>query len=49
MLVDKYNQWTPIFYAAAEGHIECAKVLLASGKCKVSISFVSHPHFPHFK
>ncbi|KAI9771256.1 MAG: phosphate system positive regulatory protein pho81 [Geoglossum simile] len=29
--VDRLNQWTPIFHAASEGHVECLKILLASG------------------
>lgn len=35
LLFDKYNQWSPVFYAASEGHIECVKVLLESKKCKI--------------
>ncbi|CAG8533496.1 12469_t:CDS:2 [Ambispora leptoticha] len=34
--VDKYNGWSPIFYAASEGHIQCVKVLL-DAKCEVNI------------
>ncbi|CAG8537801.1 10627_t:CDS:2 [Paraglomus brasilianum] len=34
---DKYNGWTPIFYAASEGHIGCVKVLLTAG-CQVNIT-----------
>jgi len=38
MLFDKYNQWTPIFYAAAEGHLDCVKALLATDKCKIDVA-----------
>ncbi|CAG8568265.1 9275_t:CDS:2 [Ambispora gerdemannii] len=34
--VDKYNGWSPIFYAASEGHIKCVKVLL-DARCEVNI------------
>ena len=30
---DKYNEWTPLFHAATNGHEECLKVLLDAG-CK---------------
>lgn len=26
--VDKFNQWTPLFHAASEGHVECLQTLL---------------------
>ncbi|KAI1313852.1 phosphate system positive regulatory protein pho81 [Mortierella claussenii] len=33
---DKYMCWTPLFYAASEGHAECVKILLEAG-CNVSV------------
>ncbi|KAF9135434.1 phosphate system positive regulatory protein pho81 [Mortierella sp. 14UC] len=33
---DKYMCWTPLFYAASEGHVECVKILLEAG-CKVNV------------
>lgn len=33
---DKYMCWTPIFYAASEGHVECVKILLEAG-CNVNV------------
>ncbi|KAK3813191.1 MAG: hypothetical protein J3Q66DRAFT_315687 [Benniella sp.] len=33
---DKYMCWTPLFYAASEGHVECVKVLLEAG-CNVNV------------
>ncbi|KAL7276557.1 phosphate system positive regulatory protein pho81 [Rhizina undulata] len=29
--VDKLFQWTPVFHAASEGHVECLKALLENG------------------
>ncbi|CAG8534348.1 4022_t:CDS:2, partial [Cetraspora pellucida] len=34
---DKYKGWTPIFYAASEGNIECVNIL-TQANCKVDIS-----------
>ncbi|CAG8772516.1 3035_t:CDS:1, partial [Dentiscutata heterogama] len=34
---DKYKGWTPIFYAASEGNIECVDVLVQAS-CQVDIS-----------
>lgn len=34
---DKLYQWTPLFHAASEGHVECLKVLLENG---VSVDIV---------
>ncbi|KAI3662450.1 hypothetical protein MP638_003590 [Amoeboaphelidium occidentale] len=28
---DKYNGWTPLFYCASEGYLECAKILVDKG------------------
>ena len=33
---DALNGWTPIFYTASEGHLECARVLIDAG-CQISI------------
>ncbi|KAF9971707.1 phosphate system positive regulatory protein pho81 [Actinomortierella ambigua] len=33
---DKYMCWTPLFYAASEGHVDCVKILLAAG-CNVNV------------
>lgn len=33
---DKYMCWTPLFYAASEGHFECVKILLEAG-CNVNV------------
>ncbi|KAK5799677.1 hypothetical protein F5H01DRAFT_284485, partial [Linnemannia elongata] len=33
---DKYMCWTPLFYAASEGHVECVKILLEAG-CNVNV------------
>ncbi|KAI9350350.1 hypothetical protein BDR26DRAFT_852232 [Obelidium mucronatum] len=35
-LVDVFQGWTPVFYAASEGHIECVKLLLGAG-CSKSV------------
>ncbi|KAJ1986517.1 phosphate system positive regulatory protein pho81 [Coemansia umbellata] len=35
-ILDKDLGWTPIFYAASEGHIECIRVLLDAG-CDVDV------------
>ncbi|KAF8591564.1 hypothetical protein K439DRAFT_907881 [Ramaria rubella] len=32
---DKYNEWTPLFHAATNGHKECLEILLGAG-CKAS-------------
>lgn len=33
---DKYNQWTPLFHAASEGHADCVQVLTeARGDCEI--------------
>ncbi|KAI9794819.1 MAG: phosphate system positive regulatory protein pho81 [Peltula sp. TS41687] len=29
--IDKLNQWTPLFHAASEGHVDCLRVLLKNG------------------
>ncbi|CAG8751758.1 18159_t:CDS:2, partial [Racocetra fulgida] len=34
---DKYKGWTPIFYAASEGNIECVNILIQAN-CQVDIS-----------
>jgi len=34
---DKLYQWTPLFHAASEGHVECLKTLL---QCKVDVDVV---------
>ncbi|CAG8601874.1 21079_t:CDS:2 [Gigaspora margarita] len=41
---DKYKGWTPIFYAASEGNIECVDVLIQAS-CQVDISDESN-HSP---
>ncbi|KAF9932037.1 phosphate system positive regulatory protein pho81 [Linnemannia zychae] len=33
---DKYMCWTPLFYAASEGRVECVRILLEAG-CKVNV------------
>ncbi|KAF9580672.1 phosphate system positive regulatory protein pho81 [Lunasporangiospora selenospora] len=33
---DKYMCWTPLFYAASEGHADCVRILLEAG-CKVNV------------
>ncbi|KAF9436755.1 phosphate system positive regulatory protein pho81 [Entomortierella beljakovae] len=33
---DKYMCWTPLFYAASEGHVECVRILLEAG-CNVKV------------
>ncbi|OZJ04337.1 hypothetical protein BZG36_02387 [Bifiguratus adelaidae] len=35
-MADKYNGWTPVFWAASEGHVACVKVLLKA-KCDLSV------------
>ncbi|KAI8332949.1 hypothetical protein EDC96DRAFT_526232 [Choanephora cucurbitarum] len=32
---DKYNTWTPLFWAANDGHVECVRILIHAG-CKVN-------------
>ncbi|GAA5801070.1 hypothetical protein HPULCUR_006512 [Helicostylum pulchrum] len=32
---DKYNTWTPLFWAANDGHVECVRILINAG-CKVN-------------
>ncbi|KAI9341860.1 hypothetical protein BD770DRAFT_351886 [Pilaira anomala] len=32
---DKYNTWTPLFWAANDGHVECVRILIKAG-CKVN-------------
>ncbi|KAI9475815.1 MAG: hypothetical protein EXX96DRAFT_574771 [Benjaminiella poitrasii] len=32
---DKYNSWTPVFWAANDGHVECVRILIKAG-CKVN-------------
>ncbi|KAI9886886.1 MAG: phosphate system positive regulatory protein pho81 [Watsoniomyces obsoletus] len=34
--VDRLNQWTPLFHAASEGHVDCMRTLLENG-AKVEI------------
>ncbi|KAI7826615.1 hypothetical protein BC939DRAFT_501788 [Gamsiella multidivaricata] len=34
---DKYMCWTPLFYAASEGHVDCVKILLDAG-CNVNVA-----------
>ncbi|KAI9652243.1 MAG: phosphate system positive regulatory protein pho81, partial [Trizodia sp. TS-e1964] len=29
--IDKFNQWTPLFHAASEGHVKCLETLLGCG------------------
>ncbi|KAI8363658.1 hypothetical protein B0O80DRAFT_434224 [Mortierella sp. GBAus27b] len=33
---DKYMCWTPLFYAASEGHVECVNILLEAG-CNINV------------
>ncbi|KAG0308647.1 phosphate system positive regulatory protein pho81 [Dissophora globulifera] len=33
---DKYMCWTPLFYAASEGHVDCVMILLQAG-CSVKV------------
>ncbi|KAI7860490.1 hypothetical protein BDC45DRAFT_103507 [Circinella umbellata] len=33
---DKYNSWTPLFWAASDGHEECVRILIDAG-CKVNM------------
>ncbi|KAH8554290.1 hypothetical protein BGW37DRAFT_518024 [Umbelopsis sp. PMI_123] len=33
---DKYSMWTPIFWAASDGNMECTKILIDAG-CKVNV------------
>ncbi|KAI8148297.1 hypothetical protein BJV82DRAFT_591579 [Fennellomyces sp. T-0311] len=33
---DKYNSWTPLFWAASDGHAECVQILIEAG-CKVNM------------
>lgn len=33
---DKYNSWTPLFWAASDGHAECVSILIEAG-CKVNV------------
>lgn len=33
---DKYNSWTPLFWAASDGHAECVRILIAAG-AKVNV------------
>ncbi|KAF9361652.1 phosphate system positive regulatory protein pho81 [Mortierella sp. AD094] len=33
---DKYMCWTPLFYAASEGHADCVRILLEAG-CNVNV------------
>lgn len=35
-VVDKYSMWTPIFWAASDGNVDCARILLDAG-CKVNV------------
>lgn len=32
---DKYNTWTPVFWAANDGHVDCVRILINAG-CKVN-------------
>ncbi|OBZ86897.1 Ankyrin repeat protein nuc-2 [Choanephora cucurbitarum] len=32
---DKYSTWTPLFWAANDGHVECVRILINAG-CKVN-------------
>ncbi|OAD01793.1 hypothetical protein MUCCIDRAFT_144012, partial [Mucor lusitanicus CBS 277.49] len=32
---DKYNTWTPLFWAANDGHVDCVRILINAG-CKVN-------------
>ncbi|KAI9304248.1 hypothetical protein BJ944DRAFT_240720 [Cunninghamella echinulata] len=33
---DKYNSWTPLFWAASDGHAECVRILISAG-AKVNV------------
>lgn len=33
---DAFTGWTPLFFAAAEGHVDCIRILLAAG-CRVDL------------
>ncbi|KAG2178749.1 hypothetical protein INT43_001595, partial [Umbelopsis isabellina] len=35
-VIDKYSMWTPLFWAASDGNVECVKILLDAG-CKINV------------